>query len=179
MFKIGDVAWEAFARRTEIQIPCPICFTKREVTLIMGNDEKVVLPCNYCAPGFQSPQGFVKDWEFVAEPRRHVITEIETKASAAGEKITYICSHYHFDHLYEKKEDAALEAKKLADKEAEDEVTKAEHIKEDKKKSFSWNAGYHLRNAKKMEKDILYHKKMAVLCKERRPYDRKEATARP
>ncbi len=169
MFAIGDTIWKAFAQKTPLEKPCPICYTKRNVTLILGNDDQVVLPCNYCARGYMSPTGYVTEWEYIAEPQPHVVTGLDILKTVDGEAVTYICGSCHFesDCVFEKKEDAMKLAKEMADKEAKDQITRADSIKKDKHKSFSWNAGYHLRNAKKLEKDILYHKKMAVICKER------------
>lgn len=48
-----------------------------------------------------------------------------------------------------------------------DQRTRAECIKKNVHKSFSWNASYHLREAKRHRKDALRHDEKAQLCKER------------
>ena len=61
--------------------------------------------------------------------------------------------------------EALAESVKLCEKEINDRATRAAHIKGDKIKSFAWNVGYHLCEAKKLREKIAYHERMAVACK--------------
>ncbi len=45
-FKVGDTVWVAKCRYEPVQKLCPTCFGKKEVTLILGNGDSVILPCN-------------------------------------------------------------------------------------------------------------------------------------
>jgi len=67
MFKIGDVVYFASAGQRQVDIPCPVCFGKREVTLILGNGDSVELPCDYCGKGYDGPRGYVLEYEYAAK----------------------------------------------------------------------------------------------------------------
>jgi hypothetical protein len=41
MFKIGDTVWVPDCGNRQKQIPCPVCFGKLRVTIILGNEETV------------------------------------------------------------------------------------------------------------------------------------------
>ncbi len=47
----------------------------------------------------------------------------------------------------------------------EEQKTKAIYLKKEAKKSFAWNAGYHLREAKNHRKQAEYHDTKAIFCK--------------
>jgi hypothetical protein len=59
-------------------------------------------------------------------------------------------------------------ATKLAAENAAATRKREDHVKHDKNKSYSWNAGYHKREAKRAAKKVEYHTKMAAECKDRR-----------
>ena len=58
--KVGDCLWWAVVEKhAQVEIPCPVCYGKRKVNLILGNGDVVALPCTYCSPGYESPRGTV------------------------------------------------------------------------------------------------------------------------
>lgn len=181
-FKVGDVAWAAHVGQTQVKKDCPICFGKREVTLILGNGESVLLPCQFCGVEFGVPRGFVMDYEFVAEPERVPVEEVLAKVTAQGTTYQYVCRRYYFDErngggfssrhyeesqLFATEAEARAEAEKQAAKHHQDQLTRGEYLKKDNAKSYSWNAGYHLRAAKQEEASAAYHRQKAAICKER------------
>jgi hypothetical protein len=46
-----------------------------------------------------------------------------------------------------------------------EQSTRAEYLKKNMNKKYSWNAGYHLKEAKRSEEQAAYHRKKAMLCK--------------
>jgi hypothetical protein len=167
MYKIGDTVWVTRVGQQPVTKPCPICFGKLTVTLIFGNGDECILPCSYCALGYDPPKGTVEEYEYIAEAEPRTITGTETSVSEGGEKATYRSGHWSMEKVYATKEEALEEAVAHKDEYEKDQLTRAEYIKKDKNKSYSWNAGYHLRNAKRMRREIEYHEKMAVICKSR------------
>lgn len=177
-YKIGDTAWFAKYAMELLTLPCPVCFTKREVTLILGNGDEVKLPCNNCAPGYTPPSGYVKEFEYVCAAVPVYISGLVTETDSAGMETTEYRSrvageHGFYDMTYKEEclypdeataKTAAIELKVRAEREQE---TRSECIKKNNLKSFSWNAGYHLREAARNEKQMEYHRKMAVICRQR------------
>jgi hypothetical protein len=59
-FEIGEEVFYADAGpHTRSDVACPICFGKRSVKLILGNDEQVDVECDFCGHGFDGPRGTV------------------------------------------------------------------------------------------------------------------------
>jgi len=79
--------------------------------------------------------------------------------------------YYRGNHTYDEKdvwatkEEAQIVANAKKEQLDKDQATRAEYIKKDVQKSFSWNAHYHMRHAKKDRESADYHDKMAVICK--------------
>jgi len=166
-FKIGDDAWSDHYGRKEITVPCPVCYGKKTVILILGNGDQIETPCDYCGKGWQGPRGFITEYQYVAEAKSVHITRIEQGITAGGVDIIYQDGSHIFHRLFSTREDA-IKAAELRRSEIErDEATRAEYIKAKVHKDFSWNVGYHLREAKRCRENADRHERMAKLCKDR------------
>lgn len=168
--KIGDKVWVAIHEKRKVTKECPICFGKKMVTLILGNNDSVILPCAYCGRvGYDPPKGIITEYEFVTKAETRIIDKIEKTVDEKGEHVEYRSGHYvlYPDKIYATKEEAEIKSKELCEEAKKEQETRAEYLKKDIKKSFSWNAGYHLRESKKHFSDAKYHMEKAVLCKER------------
>ena len=168
-FKVGDTVWNAKCRWEQIQVVCPTCFGKKEVTLILGNDERVILPCDGCGKGYDGPKGYVTKYNYVVEPETVNITGIEIEIDGTKEVARYRNGSYSFDEadLSPTREEAYQRAHHKRLLLEEDQRTRADLIKKLTHKNFSWNANYHMRQAKDLRKQAEYHDEKAKLCKER------------
>ena len=165
--KVGDTVWVASCGSKKVQKPCPICFEKKEVTLILGNGDSVILPCEYCGHGFDKPTGTIDEYEYIAEPKQMTVTTVSIKATSEGERIEYQCGHRTLDAIdvFDSEGEARVTADETARQKKQDDETVAERIKEYKRKSFAWNAGYHLREAERDRRSAEWHEENARLCK--------------
>ena len=170
-FGIGDEVWSAqFSRGIPVRVTCPVCYGKRNVTLILGNGDSVELPCDYCGKGnLGVPTGYDTEYQTINDPEQIIIEGINVEIRGSGEKVEYRAGHriYYDENLFSTREEAVLRSDELRKEYEESEKKRADYIKADVKKSFAWNAGYHLRNIKQYEKQIEYHKGKAKLCKEK------------
>ena len=170
-FKIGDMVWHArFLRGAAVQVPCPVCYEKLKVTLILGNGDSVELPCDYCGKGnLGVPTGYDTEYQTVNEPEQIIIEGMDVEITRSGEKVQYRAGHYIYyeEDLFTTQEEAVLRSDELRKEYEESEKKRNDYIKEDVKKSFAWNAGYHLRKAKSAETEAEYHRGKAKLCKDR------------
>jgi len=166
-FNIGETAWLARCSRQPINKTCPTCYGKKEVTLILGNGDHVILPCMGCAPGFEQPRGYVEEYELSSEPEPFTITGIEIQDDGKEQKVTYRKGCYLADEerLFKTREEAMVKSAEMKAELEKEQKSKAFYIKHDKNKSYSWNAHYHIREAKRHRKDALYHDEMAKICK--------------
>lgn len=168
LFNIGDVVWLAQKGLREIEEPCPVCFGNKSVVVILGNGDEVTVPCSYCGLGFEEPRGVVTTYRIKPGAERVTITGRDIRE---GEK-TEVSYHgagrcFYANAIFETEAEALAVSKDLCEEELHDRETRAEWVKADKIKSFAWNAGYHMREAKRLRDKIGYHERMAVLCKAR------------
>ena len=168
-FNIGDAVWRARCARQPVKQLCPTCYGKKEVTLILGNGDHVILPCMGCAPGCQRPTGYVDEYELVIEPELFTITGLEIQDDGKEQKVTYRNGCYLADEeiLFKTKEEAAKKSAEIKVVLEENQICQAMYIKHNMNKSYSWNAHYHIRQASHNRKEALYHEKMAKICKEK------------
>ena len=166
-FNIGDRVFYARCNQQEIEVPCLVCYGKLSVILTLGNGDEITLPCGYCGHGYQAPRGYIKEYDYKIVAELVIITGIETRKDQNGEEIKYKYNNYIFDEdrLFANQTEALEKAKEIKAKYDEEQKTKSEYLKKDAKKSFAWNAGYHLREAKNHRKQAEYHDTKAVLCK--------------
>ncbi len=164
-FAIGDRVWLAtFATRT-IDVPCPVCFNAKAVTLVLGNGEEMRLECDYCSKGFASPRGFVVAYE--ASPAAHQYMIDRVSVSATDVEYQSDCTILRGENVFATEAEALDRARDVAVVEAARRESQADYAKAYAAKSFSWNAGYHLTQAKDQRKKAEYHERMASICKAR------------
>ena len=168
-FKIGDLVWVARCGMKSVKKLCPTCFGELKVTLILGNGDQVILPCKGCVVGFDPPRGYITEYEYVAEPEKIIISRVNIYMEHDGETIEYRCENHIFKEkeIYAMEVEALVEAQKIKAQLEEEQATRAEYIKKEAHKNFSWNASYHMRHAKKDRESAEYHDKMAIICKAR------------
>ena len=168
-FSVGDYAWYAKCEWDAVQKTCPSCFGKKEVILILGNDERVVLPCCGCASGYDPPKGYITEYEYVVKPELIIITGMNIEINDQVEIIEYQSGHYRYkeNDIFATSEEAERKAKgKKANLEKE-QKTRADLIKKNVHRSFAWNAQYHIRQAKRCREEALRHDEKARLYKNR------------
>lgn len=168
-YKVGDAIYVSCFGRREIKMECPVCFGKCVVRLILGNDDSVEMPCEYCRRGYEPAVGYVKEYRMDAGVEMVVIDQISTEHTAAGEKVEYRTDSYiyHPKDAFSTEEEALAESNRRADAYNLEQETKAELVKGKPNKNYSWNAGYHMRQVKEAKEKVEYHSKMAKICKAR------------
>src|SRR3972149_437843 len=167
-YNIGDIVWITEVGTKPVTKLCPVCFGKKKVVLILGDDSHVELDCKYCARGYESPSGYTVEYEFIAKAEKAIISEIRSEQNQGGIKIEYILTNNRYekeDGIFSTEEEAVEQCKIRCTKLELKQSTKAEYLKQDVKKKDSWNAGYHLREAKRCEEQAIYHRGKAALCK--------------
>ena len=168
-YKVGDVVWSAYAGTKLVKKECPVCFRKLSVILELGNGERMKMPCEYCAPGYEDPRGFIEEWEYVKEATQKTITEIEVKETSNGRTFRYQSSNQILESnmIFDTEAEALAHSEKVAIEHNKDEFERAEGLKECAHKKYSWHVGYHRREAKKDRESAERHERKAIACKER------------
>ncbi len=159
-FNIGDKVWLANCGTKEKRNPCPICAGKLKVTLTLGSGEQCILDCDYCAKGYEGPQGYELELEPYIKPELVTVSVFETD----GKNFNYHFEEEFYaeqDKVFLTKEAAEVKCAQIAAEMAIQEQKRLEWAKENSKKKYSWHAGYHKREAKRHEEQMNYHEKKA------------------
>ena len=169
---IGDTAWVLVVGSLQKSRPCRVCAGHRSVTLILGSGEHVALDCDFCGRGFEGPRGVETYYEFAAEPRPYLVAGVERYTDGQGEQVRYRSGSADawgsldaVDVFATPEAAAASGAEKVAAHEAE-QVANLDR-KEEVSRSYAWNAGYHLREAKRARAEAERHEKKAVIMQTR------------
>ena len=168
--RAGDSAWWArFAPHSEERVTCPVCYGTLAVHVTLGNGDVVKTPCDYCGKGYEGPRGWVTDYKTVAEPRLVTIDYVIETQTEEGVKREFRNDSYVLDEcdLFESRAEAEQRANEKGAEYIADMERRAEWLKENSKKSFSWHVGYHMREAKRCREKAEYHDRKAELCKAR------------
>lgn len=166
-YNVGDKVWLATHEVKQVTKSCPVCFGNKEITLVLGNGDLVILPCDYCGHGGREPSGTIVEHEYVAKPEHAIITRVSTETDAYKEVRRYYFGARFADcaDIFGSKKEALTKCVEKATERNREEMELARHIKESRYKSFSWNAGYHLRAANEHRRKVEYHERNAKLCK--------------
>jgi len=164
LFGIGDAAWVGtFHNHHPIREDCPVCFGKKEVTVILGNGDHVLTPCEYCRVGYGDPRGWVTDrYESECSAEVVVITGVELSAEQPPR---YRSDCHSYDAVFATREEALAYAERKRDEDVEQKAERKLRFKEREHKSYSWHVGYHMREAIQLRKRAEYHEQRAVVCR--------------
>lgn len=174
--KIGDEAWIAYSEPTEVKRTCPVCFGKREVTVVLGDESRVITPCDYCGKGYEGPRGWVADAEFGPRAVKRRVTEVRSTETATGAEREFIFDGSSWvpepaDVFPDEASALARAAVKVAEAE-ETEDRRRRWRKDQALRTLSWTVGYHTREAKDAERRMLYHRARATVWRERAAAER-------
>lgn len=136
-------------------VPCEMCFGKLQITITLGNGEKINSQCGYCSHGYDEPSGQMKIWEPTAVIHGGIVSGL----SKENDGWTYTVGHRSLgEHeLYKNKEDAEPRRQKKA----EEEIQRSDKFFEDDfvrtKKKQIWSIGYHREQIKSHRRSIEWH----------------------
>lgn len=166
-YKIGDtIYWVEANTHYGKQIPCPMCFGKMFVTIILGDDSQTKIECGFCQHGMDRPSGIAKTWEPIAITYSGVITGVSSR-----DGIKYEVGYRSISErdIFESAQEAEVE--RLI--RFEEVKTQAENWFKDNfvqaKKKQIWSAGYHRECIKREERTIEWHKFRLQMIKDKAP----------
>jgi hypothetical protein len=166
VYKVGDWVWYATYDSEEIKLPCPVCYGNKVVTVILGNGDEVKVECDYCGKGWQNALGYVTDYQRIPKAEQQRITKRRIEDGRDGEEIEYIVVNRYLkiEQMFDTEQEAYDYAVALAERVTQEQLDKPKYKAE---KSYTWNAGYHLKQAQSKRKEADYHEAKAKVCKSR------------
>ncbi len=163
-YKLGDkVYWIYSSTNYSKKIPCTMCFGKRFVTIILGDESQTKISCGFCESGFEGSTGQATVWEPIAVVRVGTISGVSTSGGIKYE----IGSELLYEHeLFDNENDAQIQR-----------AIKFKEVSETAKKYFEdsfvnctkkqvWSAGYHKRCIESNKKNIEWHELRLGILKE-------------
>lgn len=155
-YEIGETVWVASFESTTDSVTCPECGGAGRIRCLMYDDTMVSVECQGCSRGYEGPQGVIRVYTRKPMAVETTITgvsirngkpEWQTKSSWSTPEEDI------FTNRLMAEERAAIKAAKL-DQEERDKVAN----KEKDTRSWSWNAHYHRKEIRDLEKRIEYHR---------------------
>lgn len=158
-FKVGDKVWAATCGIKDISVPCPVCYGKLKISVILGNGDTHSIDCDFCGGrSYEGAKGYCIQNEWFAAPEQFLITGMDI-----DDKITYKsrisnCSWRNFEEedVFATKEEAEIRCQELVKQKNESEQKHFES-KEKADKTYSWHVGYHKREVKRLQEQLAYH----------------------
>jgi len=166
-FNIGDTYYLPHHNPTQVSKPCPVCYGKLKVEMILGNGDHVDVKCEACGKGYEGPRGCVMDYTYEPFVSQFVIKGIHsmydgefTLKSTGGE--TANLKQLYLSHA------TALEVatnmmKDCQDRNMWDGIGRTKHQRENK----CWTISYHEKCIRDWEAKIAWHR--AKVSERRKP----------
>lgn len=164
-YQLGQIVhWINSSCNYQKQIPCPMCFGKRFVTITLGDGSQIESMCGMCDRGIEHATGTATVWEPSAVVEAVTIQGISTRDGVQYE-IGYRTVREH--ELFATQEEAdiacAIELKRVK---AQAEQYYKDNFRTCTKKQI-WSAGYHRSCIEREERSIEWHKMRLGLIKDK------------
>ena len=157
-FQIGALYWMPVLNPRQIEMPCPVCYGNRTITVTLGNGEHVAVECEGCGIGYDGPRGFVTDYsyEYAANP---FTIEVVTSMYGGSWRLKSIEGDNADWSTLCATEQEALDASKKRMQEVIDANTDTRRVKKNHAvKQSGWSVGYHEKQIKEYERKIAWHR---------------------
>ena len=154
-FEFGQVVYvvEGSAHGT-VDVPCPICFGKLFVKLILGNGEEQPIECEACGKGCNGPQGVITAWK----PWSHVHAATVTGLNHDGGRWRVsVSGHHSSEHIFADEETAEVFRQSYHQELEEHARRMQEQNMMRHKKQHSWSARYHREHIARLQQEMSYH----------------------
>lgn len=165
-FNIGDAVF--FVESScgyGLKVPCRMCFGKRKVTVILGNDEQVLSKCEYCAAGVDPPSGYSTTWEAASIIHSGTITGVRLehdgwRYDVGGRGVS------EPEIFYSRDEAVPLMEARLKEESERKLTYERDHFVTATKKQI-WSVGYHRGRIADHERQIRWHEMRLCMIKEK------------
>jgi len=157
-FNIGDTYYFPQYRPSQVTAPCPTCYGKLKVTVVLGNGESVLVDCETCGRGYEGPTGYVTDHSYAPVVTTFVIKHIHSMyegewvvVSWQGERATFTDLRRTYALAWE----AATERAQAAE---ERNMLQSQSQSKSQRENLCWTIAYHEKCIKTIEKTLAWHR---------------------
>lgn len=156
-YEFGQEIWYVDTSSKERYITCVDCFGKRYLTVILGDDTVLTVPCETCKERGWSDysSGILVVYDCIATPAQGTINRIEFRRDST---IEYgVEGRYSLDEaeIFLNREDAEILAKQVEQEKTAESENKYKN-KEKDTRSWSWHVTYHRKQIEDAKRTIEY-----------------------
>ena len=155
-FEIGETYWAPIGSPEKMTIPCPVCFGQLAVTVVLGDGERVGVPCEACGKGFDGPQGTIEVWEHTPSARRFVIDRVKSMWDDRWTVESEDGQTRDFSELHETEAEAFAVAVEHVRMQHERNMRTYQRRRRDVANA-TWSIRYHREQIKDLERQIAWH----------------------
>lgn len=154
-FEFGQVVYvvEGSAHGA-VEVPCPICFGKLSVTLILGNGEEQQIECEACGKGCSGPTGLVTSWRPWSKVHAAVVTGLNHDGSMWRVSVS---GHHSSQYIFADEETAEAFRVTYLEQLSEQARRMDEQNMMRHKKQHAWSARYHREHIARLRQEMEYH----------------------
>ncbi len=156
-FEIGQEWWLPVAHPRQIEVPCPVCFGNLAVEVILGNGERVGVPCDGCGHGFDGPRGVIEEWSHEPSAQKFVIAEVSSMHGGRWALNSVTGAYAQFEDLKRTEAEAMAQAVQNAAAQEESNMRSRQRTRKNVQKS-TWSVRYHREQIKDLERQLLWHR---------------------
>ena len=155
-FAIGQEWWAPIGTAEKVVIPCPVCLGQLAVVVILGDGERIGVPCEACGKGFDGPRGTIEEWEHRPTVRRFVIAHVKSMWDDRWTLESEDGQSRAFDELRATEAEAlAVATQQAADQLKRNMQTRQRHRRN--VTNATWSVRYHRDCIKDLERQIAWH----------------------
>jgi hypothetical protein len=155
-FQLGDTYWQALGTPYQVEVPCPVCFGKLAVTIILGNGERIGVPCEACQKGYDIPRGVIHEWEHQPRAVKFTIASVESMYNGRWSLKSTTGGRADFHELFTTYDAALAKAIELAKQQHESNMNSRQRHRNNTK-DHTWSVRYHRAQIKDLERQMAWH----------------------
>jgi hypothetical protein len=172
-FKLGDTVYMASYDLAEKTIVCPDCLGSAKVKVTLATGEEIMIECGACDPGgYQGSTGRICQYDYAIK----IISLPVTGIALLSDDVEYqlgrnyggsyrVGTQNGINHrVYATEEEAQIGGEELR-KKHEDAENQRFLSKAKDHKTWAWNAAYHRKEIKRIERELQYHNSKIEVCK--------------
>ncbi len=156
-FAIGQQMWEPIYPPTQVKTKCPVCFGSLAVVVILGNGERVGVPCEACGISYDGPRGYIEEWEYQIGARPFVIASVQSMNGGDWVVVNDVGWTYSYANLCATEEDAIQRSREHIESLMERQAEGRRHRRASVKKA-AWSIRYHRKQIADLERRLLWHR---------------------
>lgn len=157
-FVIGHTYWLPRLTPQQIQVPCPVCYGKKVVTVTLGNGEYVAVECEGCGLGFERARGYVTEYTYEPFVQPFTVRAVTSMHNESWWLSSVEGEHAEWIDLANTEEEALIASQQRLTMTLENQSRSNAARKPRDLKKFPWTVRYHEMCIADLAEKIAWHR---------------------